>query len=152
MAKCEYPSEVCSPCVYKRNLATITSHRFSKENHPNTRMEKTLCRGAFWMLLLFTSFPFSSGNSNDDSLITGETGFGPKFTGQTGSRPKYTFNHQRPSFGGGQEIYSGACVRGCHCWAQPDDPRQPVFVNCTNANKDTVPQVSVNALSFLVTL
>ena len=114
-------------------------------------MEKTSFRGVFWMLLLFTSLPFSSGNNNDESSITGETGFGPKFTG-TWDRPKYTFHHQRPSFGGGQEIDSGACVRGCHCWAQPDDPRQPVFVNCTNANKDTVPQVSVNALSFLVTL
>ena len=115
-------------------------------------MEKTLLRGVFWMLLLFTSLPFSSGNNNEESSITGETGFGPKFTGQIGSRPKYTFNHQRPSFGGGQEIDSGACVRGCNCWAQPDDPRQPVFVNCTNANKDTVPQVGVNALSSLVTL
>ena len=110
-------------------------------------MEKTLFRGVFWILLLFTSLPFSSGNNNDESSITDETGFGPKFTG-TWDRPKYTFTHQRPSFGGGQEIDSGACVRGCHCWARPDDPRQPVFVNCTNANKDNVPQVSVNALFF----
>ena len=108
-------------------------------------MEKTLFRRVVWMLLLFTSLPFSSGNNNDEASITDETGFGPKFTG-TWDRPKYTFNHQRPNFGGGQEIDSGACVRGCHCWAQPDNARQPVFVNCTNANKDTVPQVSVNAL------
>ena len=143
---------MCNHSVYKRNLVIITSHRFIKENYPNTRMEKTLFRRVVWMLLLFTSLPFSSGNNNDESSITDETGFGPKFTGQTGSRPKYTFNHQRPTFGGGKEFYSGACVRGCYCWAQPDDPRQPVFVNCTNANKDTVPQVSVNALSFQVTL
>lgn len=60
-------------------------------------------------------------------------------------RPDYpqfqdAHNFARPNFGEGQGIHLTTCVRNCQCWAQSDSPMQPVFVNCTAASKDTVPQ------------
>ena len=72
-------------------------------------------------------------------------------------RPNYSphqdgTNFDRPNFGGGQGIHLTTCVRNCQCWAQSDSPMQPVFVNCTSANKDTVPQVDIycNYYSLLI--
>ena len=94
-------------------------------------MEKTyisVLKPALFMLLVV--FRISAGTSYNEK------------------RPDYSpfqdgTNFNRPNFGGGQGIHLTTCVRNCQCWAQSDSPMQPVFVNCTSANKDTVPQVDI---------
>ena len=56
------------------------------------------------------------------------------------------FDNRPPSIGAGLQSYRGSCVFNCQCWAHSDAPQQPVYVNCTSANKDTVPQVNVLVL------
>ena len=61
-------------------------------------------------------------------------------------RPDYSpsqsgTNFVPPNFGLDDGFHITECVRNCVCWAKPTLGSQPVFVNCTSANKDTVPQV-----------
>ena len=95
-------------------------------------MEKTytsVLKPALFMLMVI--FRLSAGQSHNEKR--------PNYSPSQGGS-----NFARPNHGGGHGIHLTSCVRNCQCWAQSDSPMQPVFVNCTSASKDTVPQVNVH--------
>ena len=120
-------------------------------------MEKTyisVLKAALFVLLVI--FQISPGMSYSEK----RPNYSPHQDGTNFDRPNLPNyspfqdgnNLDRPNFGGGQGMHLTTCVRNCQCWAQSDSPMQPVFVNCTSANKDTVPQVDIycNYYSLLI--